>query len=272
MLKHTFCHVPGIGEATEGRLWLTGITSWELAVRHASFRQSWVSPIQESIGHYEKRNVCYFAENLPSNQHWRLYWDFRDACAFVDIETTGFWPGEITTAVVYDGRAIRYYVNGVNLDELPRDLKEFALLVTYNGKTFDVPFINRFFGICLPQAHIDLRYLLGSLGLKGGLKGCERQLGHPRPGLENVDGFFAVLLWQEYRRRRNIKALETLLAYNIRDTLSLHSLMVHAHNQKVKATPFSESYFLPTPLLPKVPFEADRIIVELLCRSLYGGG
>lgn len=266
MLERSFCHVPGIGEATESRLWLSGVTSWDFAVRHASFRVSWAAYIQESILHYEKRNIGYFAESLPSNQQWRLYWNFQDACAFVDIETTGFWPGEITTAVLYDGRTIRYYVNGANLDEFPRDVKDYALLVTYNGKTFDIPFIERFFGIRLLQAHIDLRHVLQSLGLKGGLKGCERQLGIARPGLEGVDGFFAVLLWQEYRRQRNIKALETLLAYNIQDTLTLHSFMVHAHNQKVMTTPFSDSYLLPTPLLPKVPFQPDGETVNRIMR------
>ena len=137
------------------------------------------------------------------------------------------------TAVLYDGRSIRHYVNGDNLDEFPTELKEYQLLVTYNGKTFDIPFIERFFSIRLPQAHIDLRYPLRSLGLKGGLKGCERQVGIARPGLEDVDGFVAVLLWNEYRNKKNVKALETLLAYNIRDALALHALMVHTHNEKV---------------------------------------
>jgi uncharacterized protein YprB with RNaseH-like and TPR domain len=248
-----------------------GITSWDLAVRQTSLRPSWAPHIQESMRHFEKRNVGYFAENLPSNQQWRLYWDFRDTCAFVDIETTDrFWPAEITTAVLYDGQTIRYYVNGRNLDEFPRDVKDYALLVTFNGKTFDVPFINRFFGICLPQAHIDVRYPLRSLGIKGSLKKCERQLGISRRGLSGIDGSFAVLLWEEWRRRKNVKALETLLAYNIRDTLSLLLFMVHAHNQKVKATPFSDGYSLPIPPLPKVPFQTDRDTVERIrARNFY---
>jgi uncharacterized protein YprB with RNaseH-like and TPR domain len=269
MLAHTFCHIPGIGEATERRLWSTGITSWDLAVRHASLRPVWSPHIQASMHHYETRNVAYFAENLPSSQSWRLYWDFRSACAFVDIETTGFWPSEITTAVLYDGRTIRYYVNGTNLDEFPSDVSEYDLLVTYNGKTFDIPFIEGYFNIRLPQAQIDLRYVLQSLGLKGGLKGCERQLGMARSDLQGVDGYFALLLWQEYQRGRNIKALETLLAYNIQDTLSLHSLMVHAHNLKVKTTPFSDAYFLPTPLLPHVPFHPDRDTVARIRASCF---
>ena len=163
---------------------------------------------------------------------------------------------------MYDGRSVRYYVNGNNLDEFPRDLNDYPLLVTYNGKTFDVPFIERYFGIRLPQAHIDLRYPLRSLGLTGGLKSCEQQLGIVRPGPEDVDGPVAVLLWNDYRRQKNVRALETLLAYNTQDTLNLHSLMVYTHNEKAKATPFSASHTLPSPSLPVPPFEPDKETVE----------
>ncbi len=276
MLTNTFCHIRGIGETTERGLWAAGVTSWD-AVQQASgrpphsLRASWTRHIQDSVRNYEERNIGYFAEKLPSSQQWRLYRDFRDTCAFVDIETTGLaWNDEITTVALYDGRSVRYYVNGENLDEFPRDLKGYPLLVTYNGKTFDVPIIKRYFGIQLPQAHIDLRYPLRSLGLTGGLKSCERQLGMHRPGMEAIDGFFAVRLWNEYRNKKNVKALETLLAYNIQDALVLHALMVHAHNEKVKATPFSGSHSLPAPSLPEPAFKADDATVERLLHQPFG--
>jgi len=80
--------------------------------------------------------------------------------------------------------------------------------------------------------------------------------------LENVDGFLAVLLWHEYRRHDNVKALETLLAYNAQDALSLHLLIVHAYNQKLQATPFAASHCLPVPVLPEVVYQADGETVE----------
>lgn len=45
----------------------------------------------------------------------------------------------------------------------------------------------------MPHAHIDLRYVLASLGYRGGLKGCERQLGLDRQELQDVDGFFSLI-------------------------------------------------------------------------------
>src|SRR5262249_48058816 len=157
----------------------------------------------------------YFADKLPPNQHWRLYWDFHESCAFVDIETTGLSSfDEITTIALYDGQTVRYYVNGENLDQFSSDILDYSLLITYSGKSFDVPFIQRHFNIRVPQAHIDVRYPLQSIGLKGGLKACERALGLDRTDLEGLSGEVAPLLWDEYRRRKNVKALETLLAYN----------------------------------------------------------
>jgi hypothetical protein len=47
-----------------------------------------------------------------------------------------------------------------NLKEFPEVIRNYRLLVTYNGKCFGVPFIERYFGIRLEQAQLDLRYIL----------------------------------------------------------------------------------------------------------------
>ena len=76
-------------------------------------------------------------------------------------------------------------------------------------------FIESYFNIQLNHAHIDLRYILQSLGFRGGLKGCERQLGIDRGDLRDIDGFFAVLLWHEYQRNGNrprVLVAQTLLS------------------------------------------------------------
>src|SRR5262249_51543513 len=157
------------------------------------------------------------------NQRWRLFPDFRDRCAFLDIETTGLGgPGDYVTAVaLYDGATVRHFVHGDNLADFPDALAPYGLLVTYNGSSFDLPFLERQFRCDIRQAHIDLRYVLKSLGVAGGLKNCEKRLGIERPGLESVDGAVAVLLWHEFQRRQDQQALETLLAYNAQDALNL---------------------------------------------------
>ena len=116
---------------------------------------------------------------MPANQSWRLFPEFRDSTAYLDIETTGLDRqfNKITTIAIYDGHKIKAYVNGQNLDNFIEDIQQYKVIVTYNGKSFDIPFIETFFNISLNHAQIDLRYVLYSLGFRGGLKGVERQFG-----------------------------------------------------------------------------------------------
>ena len=203
MLEQTFCHIPGIGTKTEQGLWKAGIRNWREVAGHPGLppRRAAVltQHVGESLARLEKRDASFFAERLPANQHWRLFPHFRDRLAYLDIETTGLGnPGDhITTIALYDGQAIRHYVHGGNLLDFKQDIRAYNLLVTFNGKCFDVPFIESYFGMQLPTPHIDLRYVLASLGYRGGLKQIERTLGFDRGDLAEVDGYFAVILWMD---------------------------------------------------------------------------
>ena len=271
MLKNTFCHIPGISPATEQRLWSAGIDSWDTALKAGglslprSVPTTFSQYLYASFTHLESSNPQHFAVSLHANQHWRLFPEFRHTLAYLDIETTGLGHGNtITTIVMYDGQRIRHYVQGDNLSAFTHDIREYSTVVTYNGKSFDVPFIERCFRIKMPHTHIDLRYVLRSLGYTGGLKRCERQLGLERPELADVDGFFAVLLWQEFKRKNDPRALETLLAYNATDVVHLEALMVQAYNLKLRDTPFRNSHQLAAPDLPAIPFKADQETIRRL--------
>ncbi|HNQ90153.1 MAG TPA: ribonuclease H-like domain-containing protein [Verrucomicrobiota bacterium] len=274
MLRRTFCHLPGVGLKAEQQLWAAGIDSWgALAQADATLgarrRERLLQHLEESQRQLDLQNAAFFAGSLPSQEHWRLYSEFRESVAYVDIETTGLGgPGDyITTIALYDGRTIRHYVQGQNLAEFARDIRDYRLLVTYNGKCFDLPILRGSLGIPLDQAHIDLRYVLSSLGYTGGLKGCERQLGLDRGDLADVDGFFAVLLWRDYHHHRNPHALETLLAYNIRDVVNLEPLLIMAYNLKTTRTPFGPAVALPAATPPAEPFRPHAPTIERLQRQ-----
>jgi uncharacterized protein YprB with RNaseH-like and TPR domain len=262
MLRHTFCHLPGVAARTEQRLWSAGLSTWEDvlagAVPAASGRRLQLEVLRESVHRQLAGDAPWFGSRLPAAQSWRLFHDFRAHCAYLDVETTGMSSSaEVTTVALYDGHSLRAYVRGRNLHEFARDVQAYRLLVTYNGKSFDVPVLRRCLGCRLDQAHIDLRHVLAALGLRGGLKGCERQLGIARPGMEEIDGYVAVLLWQQYEIRRDERALETLLAYNAQDALNLEALMVHAHNthlERLAGASFAGAYRLASPALPANPF------------------
>lgn len=274
MLTHTFRHIPGIGLKTEKKLWKAGFRSWEdLKKNHPP----WLAPdkiatIREYLNESERHlanNPLYFYKLLNSNQHWRIFPHFRQNTVYLDIETTGLSESQdhITTICTYDGAEIKHYVYGQNLDHFIDDIARYDVLATYNGKIFDIPFIERFFGREITKTHIDLRYLLRNLGFSGGLKNCEKQIGLDRGTLDGVDGYLAVLLWQEYKKSSSPKALETLLAYNIEDAVNLESLMVEAYNLSVKATPFAEELTMKAPNKPLVPFVADLMVIDKIKRT-----
>jgi uncharacterized protein len=275
MLQQTFCHLPGVSPARERQLWESGIRDWAglaAAEPAGGWRRAARDHLVESRQRLAVGDSAYFSGRLPPREHWRLLPEFPAATAYLDIETTGLRRGSdaVTTIALYDGRRVQTFVQGENLEDFPAAIAPFQLLVTYNGKSFDVPFLEQAFGIRLPQAHLDLRYPLHSLGLRGGLKGCERQLGIARGELAGVDGFFAVLLWQDYCRTGNPLARQTLLAYNVADTVNLATLAVHAYNRKLDATPFAASARLPLPAAPQLPCRVEEKDVLALRRRLYG--
>ena len=276
MLQRTFCHLPGVSPARERQLWDAGFHCWsDLAAAVApipGLRRPAALALEESSRRYAAGDSCYFARMLAAREQWRLLPEYPGATAYLDIETTGLNRGAdvVTTIALFDGKEVRTFVQGENLAQFPAAVAPFKLLVTYNGKCFDLPFLEASFGLRFDQAHLDLRYVLHSLGLRGGLKGCERQLGIGRHELAGVDGFFAVLLWQDYCRTGNRQARETLLAYNIADTVNLATLAVHAYNRKLEATPFATSARLPLPPAPPLPHAVTEGTVLALRRRLCG--
>ena len=88
-----------------------------------------------------------------------------------------------------------------------------------------------------------------------------------RGDLSDIDGFFAVLLWDEYRRTIDQKELDTLLAYNIQDTINLENLMVTAYNMKLKDTPFYETHLIEESTPPVNPYRVDLATVDRIKNS-----
>lgn len=263
---------------TEQRLWSSGILSWDDLMHTPSIP---LSPgkaealrgiVEESTQALQNRNPHYFADLLPANERWRLFPEFRGSTVYLDIETTGLGSEEhyITTISLYDGQRVSWYVHGRNLDDFAEDVQQYDSVITYNGCCFDLPFIESCLGVKMHHVHIDLRFVLRSLGFSGGLKGCERLIGLDRGALEGVDGYFAVLLWDEYLKNSNELALETLLAYNVMDVVNLEILMVSAYNLKLRATPFAATHALPLPVPATVPFSADRRTIERIRTQRFG--
>jgi hypothetical protein len=232
LLEHTFIHISGIGPKTEQQLWTRGILTWAdflnhkipifSAVRDAQIRR------ELEISVKNRNDLLFFVDRLPPTELWRVFDSFKEQAVYLDIETSGGFQGsdEITIIGLYNGRDIQTFVNGQNLEDFEEAIASYGLAITFNGSCFDLPYLRRRFrNISLPSAHIDLRFFLKKIGLRGGLKAIERQTGLFRDSeVEGLNGFDAVLLWKDYQWG-NKAALERLILYNTMDIVHLEPLM-----------------------------------------------
>ena len=218
MLTSTFIHVPSIGYTTERTIWEQGARTWadylELhpTLKLSAGKKALILPrIEESISRLDDRDYAYFAQVLPSKEHWRALSEFGDDIAFLDIETTGCNRDDhITVIGISDGYEMQAFVRGDNLDDFRAAISKYKVLVTFFGTGFDLPVIRRTFpSLQLDQLHVDLCFLMKRLGFSGGLKHIETRLGINRtPETDGMSGFDAVRLWREYRKG-STEALET---------------------------------------------------------------
>jgi uncharacterized protein YprB with RNaseH-like and TPR domain/predicted nuclease with RNAse H fold len=247
MLQQTFIHIPGIGKQTELDLWAHGIHSWDDADLFEKRFGAVGARLQKKLDEYiplsreaiRRKNAGFFERLSATGEAWRLFPDFADRCIYLDIETTGLSSvfDSVTVVGVYDGRTYKAFVAGENLSELPAYLQGHSLLVTFNGAGFDLRFLRLAFpDLTLPPIHIDLRWATRKIGMKGGLKSIESQLGLTRnESVEDLTGFDATVLWAKYLRGEK-NALKQLIQYNTEDVVHLKAIMEMAYDRLSKST------------------------------------
>lgn len=237
MLRQTFIHAPGIGPVREAAIWERGVESWDqYLVAHDDGRfpephyAELPAVLAQSHGALARGDIAFFADRLPRDEQWRLYEEFFPVAAYVDIETTGLSPGfdRITVIAMHTEQGTHVFVRGRNLADFPAVAAAYPLVITFNGALFDLPFLAREFRGWWPVAHIDLRFALRRLGLRGGLKAIERTMGVARSApVTGMDGLEAVRLWRRHERGDPF-ALDRLLEYARYDVVNLLPLARHA--------------------------------------------
>ncbi len=238
MLTSSFIFSKGMSEELERALWAHGLTSWELLRRHPEegtvvLGSARCQRLLESVESAQKalagRDLAWFRSTWPprSRSLARLWQGFcpPERIALVDIETTGLTPGydQITVIGLADHATARAFVAGrpqpgdEALDAFRLAIRSYDLVVTFNGTSFDLPFIERHFrdaSFHIEQPHLDLMLFARSLGLGGGLKDMEKQLGIVRPQeLQGMVGTEAIELWGRWRQKGELAAYQRLVSY-----------------------------------------------------------
>jgi uncharacterized protein YprB with RNaseH-like and TPR domain len=274
MLLHTFRHIRGIGPTRERSLWASGCRTWEDMLYGAGptslpkrLREPSRKQIEGDLSAFKRGDIRFLSGRLAPKEHWRFYRHFTKRVAFLDIETTGMDPESSIVTVIgvhspKDGTQV--FIDGFNIDEFPGYIGEFDILVTFNGTSFDVPFLHSaFYDLELPPAHIDLRWLARSVGLSGGLKNVERLIGISRPEtVSEISGFDAVILWKHYRINHDEGALRRLVRYNLEDTVNLERLLAECCNRMYA----SHQYLEIEPLAFKANIWATYVDVDEIMR------
>lgn len=245
MLQRTFQLVPGLGPWREKDLWARGVLDWDSfpgpdapVCLNAQMDVRVRERLAQARAALSSRDLATLASMIPGREHWRLYPAFAEDAVFFDIESEGRESPIPTVVSLFHRGGLETYILDKNLDELPEALARHRLWVTFNGSTYDVPILERYFGLRFPkpELHLDLRSIFRRLGFSAGLKTLEDKFGFGRPPhLRGVNGWDAIVLWRAFRREQNLPALRYLVEYNLYDAFQLRSLMDVAY---IRATQF----------------------------------
>jgi len=126
---------------------------------------------------------------------------------------------------LFDGINTKTMIRGINLDinYLKKELLNYKLIVTFNGSSFDIPFLKKRYPGLIPEIpHFDLKTLCLRRGFKGGLKQIEKEFGIKRSKI--IEDFYSgdpLTLWKMYRATGDKYYLNLLVEYNEEDIINL---------------------------------------------------
>ncbi|TSA19014.1 MAG: DUF429 domain-containing protein [Betaproteobacteria bacterium] len=259
MLQSTFRHLRGISAQRELELWRQGVLTWEdLAVRvrpqfplfneavNATGSSSMLGLSRQAL---RSGDIAFFAKHLDRQEHYRIALTYPKETIFLDIETTGLsrYYDYITLVGWSIDEDYGVYVRGDSNTQLHSALAQAKAIVTFNGSIFDIPFLRKeFHNLRVPEAHVDLRFLGKRVGLSGGQKAIEEQLGLKRRSeVKAVTGEAAPILWHRYRRG-DLDALKLLIEYNHADIEGMKFIFDYAMTRLFEKQSIPSAVAVPT--------------------------
>ena len=226
MLQNTFIHFKSISRRSENALWDRGILTWNDYLEHCPQQLRLfdnlhsTSDVQSSFEAFNRGDITFFANRIHRHEYYRLALSFPEKVMFLDIETTGLsiYYDSITIIGWSIGSEYGVFINGSDTSYFFEKLNDAKIIVTCNGTLFDLKFLKKEIkNINIPNIHIDLRFFAKRVGLSGGQKSIEGQIGFKRKKqLEGMQGESAPILWHTYRKGDN-NALKQLIEYNHAD-------------------------------------------------------
>lgn len=225
LTEQSLCQITGITPEIECKLMKSGVTSVaSLGLRCGEmFSPVRATRIRASIARNGKFKELGLVDGIvnafPCGHRVRVLSDRFERACFLDIETDE--QMQITCISTLMDCQVATFTRGRNLDDFLDVWQKVELVVSFNGKRFDVPIILRTFGLTRTPAQIDLMDEAHHYGLTGGLKQVEKVIGFVRSSSSGMNGMDAVELWHRFERSGDEDALERLKRYNREDVESL---------------------------------------------------
>lgn len=218
MLSQTFIHLQGISLNTERAIWCQGICTHKDFLEQKQIKG--ILPKRKLFLDRQLRALPHPSQ-LPLSEHWRAY--FSTNCCYLDIEID---RDGITMLCISDGEHSELFMRGRNLHKglIEQTLGHFDTIVTFNGASFDLPRLNKEYGIDWQGFHIDLKTVTGRLGYYGGLKRIEKELGILRLLDHKIKNGDPALLYRMWRGSGDEHYLKLLVEYNEADAQNLAQL------------------------------------------------
>lgn len=181
-----------------------------------------------------------------------------DSTLFLDTETTGLSGGTGTHVFLVgvgrfegDRFTVRQYFmrhpgeERAMLDAIERDVRDSSCLITYNGRTFDVPLLETRYRMHhhrfpSPEQHLDLLHPVRAVW-KHRLPSCslgtveEHILGVQR--VDDAPGWMIPQMYFSYLQSRRVETLRSVFSHNLLDIVSLARLagLVHGFQAGIES-------------------------------------
>jgi uncharacterized protein len=238
--------VRGIGPITAGMLRRKGHRTIEDLVSHRRFRDGAKDCVRTVLDGKPDEIVSFIEQrHSPSHPLVILASGLHgfDSCIFLDLETMGFFSRPVILfgfATIEDKQVVvhQFLVRGME-EELPalsltlQNVREKKVVVSYNGKTFDIPYLvsrAAFYGVEMEKTrrHIDLlhasRRNAGRLLQDCRLSTVEQHLlGISRS--HDLPGCMVPEFYETYHQSGNPGPLVPIVEHNRHDVSSLAKLL-----------------------------------------------
>lgn len=216
--------------------------------------------LETSFGDAVVCDSTFNGDDIDSARRWLLAAGIAadiESTLFVDTETTGLAGGTGTHVFLVGigrfsgpGFQVRQFFmrhpgeERALLAAIESDVRDASCLVTYNGRTFDIPMLQTRFRMhhqsCdFPEQHLDLLHPVRSVW-KHRLPGCslgtvERDiLGVTRT--DDAPGWMIPQLYFSYLQSQQVETLENVFYHNRQDIISLARIagLVHAYQTGIE--------------------------------------